>query len=505
MPEYFLEMKKVTKLFPGVKALDNVSLRVRRGEVHALVGENGAGKSTLMNVLSGNFPYGTFEGEILINGEIQRFETIADSEAAGISIIFQELALAPQLSVAENIFLGNERQRNGLIEWNRTHKEAAEVLSRLGLRIDTEAIVGDLGVGQQQLIEIAKAISKKAEVLILDEPSAALSEQETEVLLTIIEELRRQGITCIYISHKFDEVFRIADTITVLRDGATVESRSADKYTNDSLIQAMVGRTLTEMYPIRNGSPGETVFIVKGISAIDHNGRQILKDNNFDLRKGEILGFSGLMGSGRTELAMHIIGAMGIRTSGQMVMNGKGVYFKNPNEAINAGISYLSEDRKTSGLNLLMDVKENMTLASLKNYASRGVLNENREIIDSRKFVDDLAIKTPGIETQVMTLSGGNQQKVALAKWMLTSPKILILDEPTRGIDIGAKHEIYKIITKLADLGYSIMMISSELPELLGVCDRIAVMREGHICGIVTKDNFSQETVMSLATQGEEA
>ena len=504
MNKMMLYMDSVTKSFPGVLALDNVDLQVKKGEIHALVGENGAGKSTLMNVLSGNYPFGTYSGDIIYKGEKKRFHTIKDSEVCGIAIIFQELALAPQLSVCENLFLGNEIAKNGLIDWDRSYKEALKALKRVGLDISPDTIISDLGVGQQQLVEIAKALYKNAELLILDEPSASLTEHEIDVLLDILNELRKQGVTCIYISHKFNEIFQIADSVTILRDGATVESGAISQYVEKTLISRMVGRKVEDIYPTRSCTPGEEFFHVKNWSAVewDNPERYLVKDSSFSLRKGEILGLAGLMGAGRTELAMSLIAARGKCVSGTIILEGKELTIRNPGDAIRNRISYLSEDRKSLGLNLGMTVMENITLASLGACSNKGMINPNDEIQMAEKYKNDLRIKTSDINQKVINLSGGNQQKVALSKWLMTEPQVLILDEPTRGIDVGAKNEIYKLINQLSAEGYGILVISSELTELLGICDRIMVMSEGSITGILDSKEATQEEIMALATRG---
>ncbi len=504
MSDYILEMKNITKEFPGVKALDNVTFQVKKGEIHALVGENGAGKSTLMKVLSGVYPYGTYTGDIILKGNVQQYHAIKDSEHAGIAIIYQELALVKQMNVCENIFLGNEIASKGLINWDESFLQAEKMLQEVRLDINPATKVINLGIGQQQLVEIAKAISKQADVLILDEPTAALTETESENLLNILFELKAKGVTCIYISHKFNEVFKIADTITVLRDGKTICTESAKNMDEDKLISRMVGRELTQRFPSRESSPGDVVLEVKNWTV--HNPElpdQVLIDNvSFAARKGEILGIAGLMGAGRTELFMSIFGAYGSKVSGQLILDGKEIRVHDPRSAINQGICYLSEDRKQYGLVLGMDVKNNTTLASLDKVSTHKVINENEEIRTSEKFVEDLRIKTPSIEQKTGNLSGGNQQKVVLAKWLMAGPKVLVLDEPTRGIDIGAKFEIYNIMNNLVKQGVSIIMVSSELPEILGMSDRVLVMHEGRINGELSVKEATQEKVIFYATGG---
>lgn len=504
MSEYILEMRAITKAFPGVKALDDVTFSVRRGEIHALVGENGAGKSTLMKVLSGVHRTGSYQGAILVNGELQSFRDIRDAEAAGIAIIYQELALVKQMSVAENIYLGNEWATRGVIDWDRTWLETEKLLQQVGLKVSPGAEVMHLGVGAQQLVEIAKALSKRASILILDEPTAALTESETETLLAILRTLRQQGVTCIYISHKLSEVFSIADRITVLRDGKTIATEQAADLDEERLISLMVGRALTQVFPERSSVPGEVVLEVRDWTVIDReSGDQACHGINFQLRKGEILGISGLMGAGRTELAMSLFGSWGHVSGGGVFLDGKQLTIRSARDAIEAGISLVSEDRKRYGLVLLMDVKQNVTLVALKSISKRGVIDANQEIRAGEDAVGNLRIRTPSIAQIVSNLSGGNQQKVVLGKWLLTRPRVLILDEPTRGIDVGAKAEIYAIMDELRREGMSIIMISSELPEVLGMSDRILVMHEGRVAGTLGGQSATQEQVMQLATGGE--
>jgi len=504
MEDYILEMVNITKVFPGVKALDDVTFRVKKGEIHALVGENGAGKSTLMKVLSGVYPSGTYNGTIILKGEPRQFHNIKDSEASGIAVIFQELALVKQMSVCENIFLGCEVTKRGLIDWDRIFLETEKVLKEVRLKINPLTKVLNLGIGQQQLVEIAKAISKKTDILILDEPSAALTESETGNLLELLKEFKEKGVTCVYISHKLNEVFEIADTITVLRDGRTICSEAAGKLDENKVISKMVGRELTQRFPREEHKPGEVVLEVENWTV--HNPelpqKKLINNVSFKARKGEILGIAGLMGAGRTELVMSIFGAFGINISGELKLNGSPIKINSPKNAIKAGISYLSEDRKRYGLVLGMDIKNNLTLSSLDRISRAGVVNDNEVIRESNSYVKDLLIKTPSIEQKTGNLSGGNQQKVVLGKWLMTRPKVLILDEPTRGIDVGAKFEIYNIMNKLVDQGVCIIMISSELPEILGMSDRILVMHEGRIRGELTWEEATQEKVMSLATGG---
>ena len=500
-----LEMRNITKEFPGVRALDNVSFQVARNEIHCLVGENGAGKSTLMKVLSGVYPYGDYCGDILINGEVQKFKGIRDSENVGIAIIYQELALVPQMTVYENIFLGHEVRKSFMMDWNETIRQATEMLRKVRLNVNPEVEVKDIGVGKQQLVEIAKALSKDVKILILDEPTSALNEDDSKNLLEILREIRNQGVTCVLISHKLKEVIEIADTVTVLRDGKTICTLDAHKgeVTENALIKHMVGREIDNIYPPReNKQIGEEVLKVKDWTAYDPTlGRTILKDINFNLKKGEIIGFAGLMGSGRTELALSIFGNPGgYRINGEMYIKGKRVKFNHPQEAIRNGLAYVSEDRKGDGLILMQDIKQNITLANLKQISERGVVNNNAEVVVSNEYKDSLNIKAPSVEQLVENLSGGNQQKVSVAKWLFVGPEILILDEPTRGIDVGTKYEIYTIMNKLVQQGMSIIMISSELPEILGMSDRIYIVSSGKITGELPIEEATQENIMHLAT-----
>jgi len=500
---YILEMQQITKEFPGVKALNKMTLKVQKGEVHAIVGENGAGKSTLMKVLSGVYPHGSFTGSILIDGKEQHFSNTRNSEQAGIAIIYQELTLVKQLSIMENIFLGNEISQKGIINWNKSIVEARKLLDEIGLKETPETKVINLGIGKQQLVEIAKALAKNVNILILDEPTAALNEEESENLLNIIRRLRDKGITCIYISHKLKEVKAIADTITIMRDGEMVESFPNDNLaTQERIITGMVGRKITQLFPYVEHKRGEVIFEVQNWTVYNPElpDKKVIDNVSFKSYKGEILGIAGLMGSGRTELAMSIFAAYGIKKSGKLLIDGKEVKITNPRTAINNGYCYLSEDRKKTGLVLDMDIKENITLASLEKIATFLGINKNEEIKESEKYVSNLKIKTPSIEQKVKNLSGGNQQKVVIAKWLLANPKVLVLDEPTRGIDVGAKFEIYNIMNKLSDQGVSIIMISSELPEILGMSDRILVMHEGKLVKELQRSEATQEKIMYYAT-----
>lgn len=501
MSDVILEMRNITKTFPGVKALDNVSFSVRRGEIHALVGENGAGKSTLMKVLSGVYPYGTYEGEIYFEGEECRFRDITESERIGLVIIHQELALIPFLSITENLFLGNEQAANGVIDWNKSISKTKELLDRVGLQESPNTLVTDMGVGKQQLVEIAKALAKKVRLLILDEPTASLNESDSEKLLQLLLQFKEHGISSILISHKLSEVSKVADSITILRDGATIETLDCrkDVITEDRIIRGMVGRDMTHRFPPRESKIGETIFEIRDWNAYHplHEDRKISNNVNITVRRGEVVGIAGLMGAGRTELAMSIFGrAYGTRITGKAYKEGKEIDISSIDKAIANGIAYLTEDRKGYGLVLIEDVKDNITLTNLKAVSDGGVINEPKEMTVTREYRDKLNIKCSSILQQVVNLSGGNQQKVVLSKWLFANPDVLILDEPTRGIDVGAKYEIYTIVNRLASEGKGIILISSELPEILGVCDRIYVMRDGKVVGEMPASEASQEKVM---------
>lgn len=505
MNDYILEMKDITKLFPGVKALDNVNFKVKRGEVHCLIGENGSGKSTLMKILSGVYPFGEYSGDIIYNGKSQQFSGIRDSEAVGIATIYQELALIPEMTVYENIYLGHEIKNGNRINWNETITKAVEMLDKVGLDVNPTSKVRDLGVGKQQLVEIAKALSKNVKLLILDEPTAALNEDDSENLLKLIGELRDQGVTSILISHKLKEVTSIADTITVLRDGKSITTMDskAELILENKIIKAMVGREIDDIYPKRNKTEfGDPILEIMNWNAYDSKvGRNILKNISFNVREGEIVGIAGLMGSGRTELALSIFGnTPGYSIDGDMYVKGKKVDFKNASDAIKSGIAYVTEDRKGNGLILTDEIKTNISIANLKKLSNRGILNKNEEIKIANQYKSSLGIKAPSIEQKVGNLSGGNQQKVSLGKWLFVGPNLLILDEPTRGIDVGAKFEIYSLMNELVHQGMSIIMISSELPEVLGMSDRIYVMSEGRIVGEVSGEEANQENIMKMAT-----
>lgn len=501
MDNIILEMRGITKTFPGVKALDNVSFKVREGEIHALVGENGAGKSTLMKVLSGVYPAGTYEGEIYYDGEVRRFSTIADSEELGIIIIHQELALVPLLSIAENIFLGNEIASNGVIHWPQTFARTQELLKKVGLKEPPATLVTDIGVGKQQLVEIAKALSKKVRLLILDEPTASLNENDSDALLKLLMEFRKQGMTSIIISHKLNEIKQVADQITILRDGGTVETLDchSEDIGEDRIIKGMVGRALEDRYPPRQPNIGDTLLEVKNWNVFhqQHRDRQFLHDVSFKVRAGEVVGIAGLMGAGRTETAMSIFGrSWGHKITGEVTMRGEPVDVSTIPRAIKAGLAYVTEDRKQLGLVLINNIMHNTTLSNLSAVSSNGVIDERKEAKVASDYRSKLRIRSHSIYQEAVNLSGGNQQKVVLSKWLFTNPEVLILDEPTRGIDIGAKYEIYTIINQLAAEGKGILMISSEMPELLGTCDRIYVMNEGRIVAELSKEEASQESIM---------
>ncbi|TMR95555.1 multiple monosaccharide ABC transporter ATP-binding protein [Nonomuraea basaltis] len=509
MTETILRMSGITKTFPGVKALQDVNLSVRRGEIHAICGENGAGKSTLMKVLSGVYPHGDYEGEITFEGRRVEFGGIRDSEHAGIVIIHQELALSPQLSIAENVFLGNERAKRGVIDWNRTNYEAGELMRRVGLRENPTTTISDIGVGKQQLVEIAKALSKEVKLLILDEPTAALNDDDSAHLLDLLRGLRDEGITCVIISHKLNEVIAIADSVTIIRDGRTIETldMANDHVTEDRIISGMVGRALDNRFPPHESTIGDEALRIEDwtVYSPSQPGRKVVDGAALTLRRGEIVGLAGLMGAGRTELAMSVFGrAYGVHISGKVFKDGKPIEIRNVQDAIRHGIAYATEDRKRYGLNLIEDIKRNISAAGLKGMAKRGWVNEHEEYRVAEEFHKSMNIKAPSVASVVGKLSGGNQQKVVLSKWILTEPDVLILDEPTRGIDVGAKYEIYTIINRLADQGKAVLVISSELPELLGLCDRIYTLSEGRITGEVPRQDATQERLMHLMTKGQE-
>ncbi len=502
MSQNLLEMRSITKEFPGVKALDNVTVEVKQGSIHALVGENGAGKSTLMNVLSGVYPYGSYTGDILFDGEVCEFKDINSSEAKGIVIIHQELALSPYMTIAENIFLGNERQSKGIMNWEETNEKAKKLMDQVGLSLPYDRKIIDIGVGHQQLVEIAKALSKDVKLLILDEPTAALNDDDSSHLLDLLETLNReQGITCIIISHKLNEVTRIAHEITIIRDGMTIETlnKERDVISEDRIIKGMVGRELVDRYPKREPNIGQVTFSVENWTVKDamDPSKYRLKDIAFNVRKGEVVGIAGLMGAGRTELAMSIFGqSYGSGVMGTITKDGQTIELPDVKTAIDNGLAYLAEDRKEAGLILIDHIMHNISMAHLSAVSRNGVImdEEEREVAETYRKM--LQIKTPSVLQKTGNLSGGNQQKVCLAKWLFSQPDVLFLDEPTRGIDVGAKYEIYKLINDMADEGKSVVVISSELPELLGICDRIYVMNEGRIVGELPIEEANQESIM---------
>jgi len=505
MSDAILEMRSISKSFPGVLALSDVTLTVERGTVHAIVGENGAGKSTLMKVLSGVYPHGSYDGEIVFDGDVCAFKDIRASEHVGIVIIHQELALVPYLSIAENIFLGNEHARGGVISWHETIVHATELLRRVGLAETPQTRVADIGVGKQQLVEIAKALSKKVKLLILDEPTAALNDQDSANLLRLIDGLRDEGITCIIISHKLNEIARIADNITVIRDGKTIETIPVTNrsVSEERIIRGMVGRDLDHRFPERTPEIGDVVFAIENWTAyhpIDVT-RKVVDDVSINVRAGEIVGIAGLMGAGRTELAMSVFGrSYGRNISGRVVKDGQEIRTRTVSEAIDHSIAYVTEDRKHYGLNLLDDIARNVTAAGLEKVAHRGVISDGEESVIAERYRKSMNIKAPTVKELTSKLSGGNQQKVVLSKWIFADPDILIIDEPTRGIDIGAKSEIYGILNELAADGKAVLFISSELPELLGVCDRIYVLSEGRLTGEVARADATQESLMRYMT-----
>lgn len=509
MSDVILEMRNITKTFPGVKALDNVTFSVKQGEIHALVGENGAGKSTLMNVLSGVYPYGSYEGEIYFEGNEVRFHNISQSEEMGLVIIHQELALIPYLSITENLFLGNERSKKGIIDWNESISRTKELLDQVGLHESPNTLITNMGVGKQQLVEIAKALAKKVKLLILDEPTASLNETDSEKLLELLLQFKARGIASILISHKLSEVSKVADSITILRDGATIETLDTHKdvITEDRIIRGMVGRDMTHRFPPRESKIGDVIFEVKDWNAYHplHAHRKVSDNVNIHVRRGEVVGIAGLMGAGRTELAMSIFGrAYGAHISGKAYKNGKEIDVSTIDKAIANGLAYATEDRKAYGLILIEQIKDNITLSNLEEISEAGVINEPRELTVTRKYRDQLNIKCSSILQLAVNLSGGNQQKVVLSKWLFANPDILILDEPTRGIDVGAKYEIYTIINRLASEGKGIILISSELPEILGMSDRIYVMRNGKIVGELPAKEASQEKIMTYIMRRQE-
>lgn len=497
-----LEMREITKEFPGVKALSQVSFSVRRGEIHALCGENGAGKSTLMKTLSGFYPFSTYSGEILVEGQKQEFHTVRDSERAGLAIIYQELSLIPEMTVGENIFLGREPRTLGVINWNEVYSRSQELLQSIGLNINPRTQVKYLGIGQQQLVEIAKALSQSPKILIMDEPTSALTESEVEILLNLMRQLRSKGVSCILISHKLNEVFAVADRITVLRDGRSIATHVAKDINEARIIADMVGRELKDLFPRLDRTLGEPVLEVKGMT-VDHPslpGKKVLQEVSFSVRRGEILGIAGLMGAGRTELLLSLFGAFSGKVRGSVRLNGKELSIQSPHDAIEAGLNLVTEDRKRLGLVLEDTVMKNMTLAALPHLFRRGLVNRAQEVSIGQKYVKDLRVKTPSLNSLVKNLSGGNQQKVVIAKCLLTEPKVLFLDEPTRGIDVGARAEIYGLMNELAAQGMAIVMVSSELPEILGMSDRVLVMNSGRLVQEFKTSEATQEKIMAAAT-----
>jgi D-xylose transport system ATP-binding protein len=500
--EPFLEMKDITKSFPGVRALDGVSLDLRPGEIHALVGENGAGKSTLMKILGGVYPHPQYGGEISIEGSVQQFSGVRDAEKAGIAVIFQELSLVREMSVGENIFLGREPRKFGVIRWEELYRRARALLDDLHLSIDPHTLIRSLGIGQQQLVEIAKALSHNARILVLDEPTAALTDSEVETLFGILNKLRARGVGMIYISHKLNEVRRISDRITVLRDGKTVGTNTAANWTEPQIIARMVGREVGDIFPVMDHVRGDVVFAAENFSVEDPlaAGKKLVDNVSFSVKRGEVLGIAGLMGAGRSDLLMAIFGAHAGRVSGKIKLDGRTIHIKNPADAIKQGIGFVTEDRKRFGLVLDQTILNNMTLAGLRKISGRFVTSVDAESAAGERSMKELRVKANSVFTIAGTLSGGNQQKVVLAKWLLTNPRVLFLDEPTRGIDVGAKQEIYAEINKLAKSGLAIVLVSSELPEVLGMSDRVLVLHEGRLTGEFTRAEATPEEVMACAT-----
>ncbi len=504
MSNFILEINNVSKSFPGVLALSDVTFKVRRGTIHAICGENGAGKSTLMKILAGIHPHGSYTGSMVFNGDELRFsgDSIHQAIETGIAIVHQELALVSQLTVGENIYLGREPSAKGVINWHELFNDTRLLLKKHNLDIPFSAVTGDLSVGKQQMVEITKVLSENAQVLILDEPTSALTDTEVETLMKILKTLRDQGKTCIYISHKLEEVFRIADEITVFRDGAVVSTVSTGAVDNKKIIAMMVGREMTERFPKSTRKPAEPVLEVGewSVESIEHPGRMAVNNVSFTLKKGEILGVAGLMGSGRSELALSLFGEYGKNRSGSISISGSQVRIRSARDAMNHGISLVPEDRKQMGLILEQSILKNISLPNLDRFSSLFSINKHLEIQECKNIAKDMAVKSPTLYAFVSSLSGGNQQKVVIAKWLMTEPKVLFLDEPTRGIDVGAKYEIYKLMNTLTSEGISILMISSELPEILGMSDRIMVMHEGGLAGILDRTEATQEKIMALAT-----
>ncbi|WP_413992971.1 multiple monosaccharide ABC transporter ATP-binding protein [Labrys okinawensis] len=503
-----LEMRGITKTFPGVKALNNVNLTVNAGEIHGIVGENGAGKSTLMKVLSGVYPHGSYEGEIEFQGQECRFKDIRHSEELGIIIIHQELALVPLLSIAENLFLGNEQASGGVIDWPQTYARSRQVLDKVGLKEHPDTLITNIGVGKQQLVEIAKALSKNVKLLILDEPTASLNESDSDALLDLLLEFKAQGISSILISHKLNEISKVCDEITIIRDGASIETLDckSEAISEDRIIKGMVGREMADRYPQREPRIGGPVLEVRNWTVYhhEHSDRQVVKGVNLTVNKGEVVGISGLMGAGRTELAMSIFGqSYGQRISGQVQIHGKPVDVSTIPRALEHGLAYVTEDRKQLGLVLEEDIMKNITLSNLKGVSNRSVIDDIKELRVANEYRRKLNIRSPNVFQKTVNLSGGNQQKVVLSKWLFSDPQLLILDEPTRGIDVGAKYEIYSIINQMVDEGKAVLMISSEMPELLGMCDRIYVMNGGRFVGEFPGAEATQEKIMRAIMRAE--
>ncbi|MGA2546354.1 MAG: ATP-binding cassette domain-containing protein [Rectinemataceae bacterium] len=502
--DVLLEISNVTKEFPGVTALSDVSIKVKRGDIHGICGENGAGKSTLVKILCGVYPHGSYSGDIVYNGKVLELGTSSIRQAIeeGIAIVYQELTLIPNMTVGENVFLGKEPRNGATIDWNRLYSDTDELLKRYKLPVSSHEVVKNLGVGQMQMTEIAKALSEKADILILDEPTSALSEAEVHKLMEILHTLKSLGVTCIYISHKLEEFFRITDTVTVLRDGKVVTTAPTKDLSLEKVVGLMVGREMKERFPTGDRKPGEVIFKVEGLRATDPKdaGREVVKGVSFDLRKGEILGIAGLMGSGRTELVTTIFGEYGLVTAGTISLDGEEIKIDSARAAMSRGISLVPEDRKGQGLILIETILQNISLPNLDRFSGFMRINGQAELVEALKFSKSLSIKAPSVHVAVESLSGGNQQKVVISKWLMSNPRILILDDPTRGIDVGAKYEIYKLINQLAENGYSIIMISSELEEVLGMSDRVMVMWEGRSNGTLDIAQASQEKVMARAT-----
>ncbi len=505
MSEYILEMNNIVKEYSGVRVLKNISFKVKKGEIHALCGENGAGKSTMLKILSGVIAAGQYTGEILVDGERVSFHNTAQSEEKGIAIIYQELALAGDLDVCENIYMGRLPEKFGVINWQKAYMDTENLLKKLTL--SEQGIVGhdkinNLSIGQQSLVEVAKALSKNAKLLLLDEPTSALTEREVRVLLDLVKRLKEQGVTCVYISHKLEEVMEIADTISILRDGEMITTKPKSEITEDEIITHMAGRKITNRYPRRPHQVGEVALEVQDYSAYNrYTNKRIFEHLNLKVRSGELLGISGLMGSGRTEFLESIFGCLEARTEGRVLIKGEEKKIKSPGEAIKNGIAMITEDRKRYGLMLEKSVLYNTTIACLDKVCSHKMLDFNKEVITTKHYVEELKIKTPSIEKSVASLSGGNQQKVVIAKWMLMNPAIVLLDEPTRGVDVGAKTEIYRIINELLDAGAAVIMVSSEMPEVMGMSDRILVFREGRIAGEFTHDEATQTAIMECSVK----